>query len=67
MDRAQLVGALVIQEVHLYVKIVEANMCYMVSLAGELVLVALAVTNLQCSHASANLSPGHESTLGRDQ
>ena len=67
MAQAQSVVALVIQEVHLFVSKAEESMWSMVSSAGELEPAALVVTNTLSSLASANLNPGSENTLDKDQ
>ena len=65
--QAQSVVALVIQEVRLFVSKAEENMCSMASLAGELEPAVPVVTNTLCSHVSANLNPGSENTLDKNQ
>lgn len=67
MAQVQSAVASVILEVHLFVNKAEENMYFMASLAGEPGPAAQVVTNTLYLHASANLNPGSENTLDKNQ
>ena len=66
MVQVQSAVALVIQEVHSFVKM-EGNTYSMASSAGELAPAVLVVTNILYLHVSANSNPGSENTLDKTQ